>query len=166
MLTMPLEHAYNYVTCWNYYLIGLGNTLTLPTWWETSKTLNTNDANWRWIRTSSELPTQKENGKSWMIYKKPKKPGVEYYQLPTYELTESAKHNNQKQAGWAITKKAGKIAVPKNGDFGIVDTYGGNWLCEGASISYDGKFWIATCTYVWSGDAYGWDKDLYLEEDK
>lgn len=123
MLTMPLEASSDYVTCWNYYLIGLGEGLTVPSWWESSKSVKTDDKNWKWVKTNSEIPTQKEDGKKWKIYKDPKKKGVEYYQLPTYELTESAKHNNQKQAGWSVTKKAGCIAKPKNGDFGIVETW-------------------------------------------
>lgn len=47
--------------------------------------------------------------------------------------------------------------------FGIVKKLGGNWLCEGGSVSYDGKYWIATCTYAHSPD--GWDQDLYTDAD-
>lgn len=46
---------------------------------------------------------------------------------------------------------------------GIVDKLGGDWLCEGGSISYDGKYWIAQCTYAHSPEKTGWDKDLYTE---
>lgn len=143
--------------------MGAGDNLVVPYWWQTSKDLNCPNE-WKWVKSPSELPETNADGKRWKVYKRPTKEGIDYYQVPTYELTESSKHNSQKQAGWATAKKAGKIAVPKNGDFSIVKNYGGNWLCEGASISFDGKFWIANCTYVWSPD--GWDKDLYDYEEK
>lgn len=85
--------------------------------------------------------------------------GVESFDYPIYELTESSKHSSPTQAGWAVTQKSGKIAEPVNGDFGIVSKLGGNWLCEGGTVSYDGKYWIATCTYAHSPE--GWDTDLY-----
>ena len=89
--------------------------------------------------------------------------GIETFDYPIYELSEQSKHTSQKQAGWAVAKKSGRIADPSNGDFGIVKKLGGNWLCEGGSVSYDGKYWIATCTYAHSPD--GWDKDLYTDAD-
>lgn len=85
--------------------------------------------------------------------------GVEGYDYPSYEITESAKHGSEKQAGWAIKNKAGKITKPENGDFDIVKKYGGNWLCQGATIRYDGKYWISVCTYLYSPD--GWNEELY-----
>ena len=45
------------------------------------------------------------------------------------------------------------IKVPKNG------------RCQGGSVTHDGKYWNATCTYTHSGDARGWDRDLYGEDD-
>jgi hypothetical protein len=32
-------------------------------------------------------------------------------------------------------------------------------LCEGGSISFNGKYWLASVTYAHS--PVGWDKDLY-----
>jgi len=89
------------------------------------------------------------------------KPGVSSYDFPIYELTEKSKHINKSKAAWAVTKKAGKIATPDNGDFDIVSKFGGNWLCEGGTVSFDGRYWIATVTYVHSPDSNGWDADLY-----
>lgn len=74
-------------------------------------------------------------------------------------MTESSKHGSEKQAGWVIKQKMGKIVKPENGDFDIVKKYGGNWLVTGADISYDGKYWISKCTYLYSPD--GWDEELY-----
>lgn len=91
-------------------------------------------------------------------------PGVDSYDFPIYELTESSKHGSQKQAGWAIAKKAGKIAKPENGDFDITTKFKGDWLCEGGTISYDGRYWVATVTYTHSPDKDGWNKHLYDED--
>ena len=66
-----------------------------------------------------------------------------------------------KQASWALSNRAGLIATPQNGDFDIVKKYGGNWLCEGGNVSYDGNYWIATCTYTHSPDKDGWESKLY-----
>lgn len=63
-----------------------------------------------------------------------------------------------------MAKRAGRVSSPSQGDFGITANFGGNWLCEGGSVSYDGKYWIATCTYTHSPSKNGWDEDLYKDE--
>ena len=92
------------------------------------------------------------------------KPGVDSFDFPVYEVTESSKHTSQRAAGWAVGRRAGRISSPVNGDFGIVRRFGGNWLCEGGTVSYDGRYWVATCTYTHSPDRKGWDGDLYRDE--
>lgn len=59
----------------------------------------------------------------------------------------------------AVHYKAQRICHPLNGDFGITKKYGGNWLCEGGNVSFDGKHWVASLTYLYSPT--GWDTDLY-----
>lgn len=90
------------------------------------------------------------------------KPGVESFDFPSWEITEVSKHGSDKQAGWTFAKKAGRISEPENGDFGITKKYGGNWLCEGGSVHYDGRYWIATRVFLYSPD--GWDEDIYKHE--
>lgn len=164
MLSLPLENRTNYLTNWNYNLIGLG-TDVVPDWWETASDLvisgETDAATYRWIKEASEIPLEKTDGKSWKMLKEKTMPGVETYDFPIYELTEIGKHSTQNQAGWAVAERSGLIATPQNGDFGITDKLSGDWLCEGGSVSYDGKWWIATCTYAHSPD--GWDTRLYNE---
>lgn len=87
--------------------------------------------------------------------------GVEYYTRPVYTLTERAKHTSKSKAGWVVASAAGTICKPNLGDFDIVKNFGGDWLCEGGSVSYDGHYWVATLQYTHSPDYYGWDKDLY-----
>lgn len=144
----------------------------------------------RWIRDISQLPTEPqkkttetpsetpgedpivtvENYK-WYIMYDMKKPGVEYYQIPTYEITESTKHKSRNNAAWCAAQRSGRLRFPTFGDFGLTKHYHSDqavpnpscyyWLCQGGGISYDGKYWIAQCTYIWSPDPYGWDQQLY-----
>ena len=98
------------------------------------------------------------------------KPGVEYYEVPTYEITEWGQYNSRSECKWALIE-GGKLAYPRLGDFGIQNYYhpeliqgtltAGYWLCEGGNITFDGKYYNATCKYVWSPQPSGWDLDLY-----
>lgn len=165
MLSLPLQKSKNYKVNWNYHLATRGSQ-PLPDWWYTAKTTLLSDAdaqNYKWCKDISELPTQtgSDGKKIWKIFKRKTKEGVESWSYPIYQLTETSKHSSKAQAGWCVSAKSGKIDHPDNGDFGIVQKLGGNWLCEGGSISYDGKHWIASRTYAHSPD--GWDADLYSE---
>lgn len=107
----------------------------------------------KWIKDRDDLP------EGWEILYPPQMPGVEYYFIPYYELTQIGTHGKREQTAWAVSQIAGKIANPTNGDFGIVEQHGGNWLCQGATINYDGKYWVAQCSYTWSPD--GWEPEIY-----
>lgn len=131
MLSLPLEKSAKYRTNWNYILVGY-NTKVIPDWWYTTKSLTIPEGfenKYKWIKENSELltldpPVTKENIENenlitskWKIVKDKTKPGVESYDYPIYELTESSKHSSKTSAGWAVAKKAGKIESPSNGDF-------------------------------------------------
>ena len=117
-----------------------------------------------WGATINDLPVLPKKC-TWKKIANMTKPGVENYSYPVYTLTERSKHGSKKQAGWALAKKAGEIAVPTAGDFDIVKKFGGDWLCEGGTVSYDGRYWVATCVYTHSPDIGGWDKDLYMTDE-
>lgn len=82
-----------------------------------------------------------------------------------YELTETSKAVSKNKTAWNVSSKLGKIAEPSEGDFGVNEKLGGDWLCESASTRFDGKYWLTTFTFLHSGDRQGWDKDLYEEEE-
>lgn len=161
-IQMPLEAHENYLTNWNYYLIGLQGS-SVPAWWATAKdTLITNDDDlkkYKWVKSISEIPTQKDqqSGKKWKILKKPKKLGYQYYDLACFVVTETSKHKSANFAANAIEKNINQITKPNN-DFGIS---GGNWKLDQCSISYTGGYWLATKTYTRSGDEKGWDTQIY-----
>lgn len=113
-----------------------------------------------WGKSLGDLPSLPSN-QYWFLIADMTKPGVESWEKPVYELTESSKHASKNDAAWAISSKSGRIAYPSSGDFGINDRIGGNWLCEGGSVREEGKYWVARCTYLHSGGRKGWDQDLY-----
>lgn len=115
-----------------------------------------------WGKSLSELPDGiKEYDMEWYQILPMQKPGVDYYEAPVYELTETSKAVNKNKTAWNISKKLGKISMPSEGDFGVQEKLGGDWLCEGASTRFDGKYWLTTFTFLHSPDENGWDKDLY-----
>lgn len=175
MISMPLESKKEYRRKWNYHLYATKKGADTPDFWNSAtydndgiqgtkyeydgrQDMSGAPTFYSWGQSYSDCPTLPQ-GSIWYRIKKMRKPGVESFDYPSYELTERAKHTTQKQAGWAISKKAGKIANPENGDFGIAKKFGGDWLCEGGSIAWNGKYWESQVTYLFSPD--GWDKDLY-----
>lgn len=134
MLSLPIEKAKGYDVGWNYNLFGTENA-SLPIPWVVTSSLVVPDEykqNYQWSKNSTLSD-------GWTMLCEMYKPGVETYDYPIYELTENSRHNGKTSAGNAVVKKAGKIATPEYGDFGIVNKLGGNWLCEGGSISFNRK---------------------------
>ena len=132
------------------------------------KAANSSTTFFCWGKSPSDCPTIDHELNSafegdWILLKWMAKPGVDHFSYPTYTLTERSRHYTRNNAGWVMTKKAGKISMPTYGDFGITKSISGNWLCEGGDISYDGKYWIATRNFTHSPDVLlsGWDPDLY-----
>ena len=142
--------------------------------------VNNSDGGVKWIEDASQLPTDvqmKEDTTttpptpvkvSWQIACMQTKAGVEYYQIPTYEVTEYSKHTSRNDAAWSIAQKSGKPRFPSYGDFGLQkkfypgDAASGvfHWLCLGGNINFDGKYWVAQCTFQWC-DGSGWDTEIY-----
>ena len=158
MLSMPLETHKNYRAKWNYYLAAAPNVQTLPSWWESAKDTVLSHADsqkYAWIKTIGELPVGKDG--RWHILKDPVKPGYETYDVATYSVTETARFRSANAAGKMVANNLNGIGAPEN-TFGIKS---GNWKCDDASVSYNGKDWLATLTWTLSGNEEGWDKELY-----
>lgn len=141
--------------------------------------IDANGVSWvKWIQSDSQLPSQpvqsvdgdQEYLYPWRTIYYMTKPGVSTYDFPTYEIEQNARHKSRDQATWSLLAKNGKLKFPQYGDFGIESyffgsTATGHWLCEGAGIHYDGKYYIANCTYLFSPDPDGWDQDFYQVAD-
>lgn len=160
-LQLPLETLENYLTNWNHYLIGLGaknQPIPIPSWWQTATDVIIDidqREKYAWIKSLGQLPLEKdENGKYWQVLKTPQKAGIEYYERSIFVVTISAKYRSPTAAGNSIGKNINTITSPPE-DFGL----GGQWKYDQATVSYDGKSWIATSTYSRAVDY--WDQDLY-----
>ena len=158
MLSMPLETHPDYRTNWNYFLAAAPGTSAVPSWWETAKDTTLSDADaqkYRWVKSASECPLDKKG--LWRTIKKPEMPGVDSYDVATYSITESARFGSARSAGAFVANQLNKVKAPSE-TFGIS---GGNWKCDDASVSWSGKYWLATLTWTRSGDNGGWNKKLY-----
>ena len=86
------------------------------------------------------------------------------YDWTVYTITETGKHSSKNQAGWVASEAINSIVTkPSLGDFGLTAKLGGNWKVDNVEVYYDGKHWVASRTYTKSGDAQGWDQELYGE---
>lgn len=154
-LQLPLEHHPDYRACWNHYLY-VQQGYSLPDWWSTAINIEDEEDGYQWSKYP-DLPKIDSEGIRWKLLKEPIKKGTEVYDWACYVVTESAKYRSAESAGSAIQKKVNTIVAPEN-DFGIT---GGNWKLDEVSVSYTGKYWVATSVYTRSGDENGWDADLY-----
>lgn len=157
-IQMPLESHKNYLTTWNHYLISTQGYA--PAWASTAKDVLIPAADrgkFQWIKSLGEVPSQPNSqGKFWEVVVKIEKPGVEYYDLSIYVVTESAAFRSASAAGNFISKKMNRIDSPSE-DFNL----GGEWKLDDCSVQRDGSNgkWIASNTYSRAVDE--WDKDLY-----
>ena len=162
MLSLPIEGLAKYRKKWNYYLMAAPGVTAVPSWWDTATAQTTeltgNDAQkYAWVKSLSEAPVDK-NGR-WHALKNPTKLGQESYELPTYSITETAKFRSARSAGRMVAGKLNQIGKPDE-DFGMTPS-GYNWKCDNATVSWNGKYWLATLTWTRSGNNKGWDRDLY-----
>ena len=160
MLSMPLENHKDYRTCWNHYLAAAPGITSVPSWWGSAKKAELGDSdaqNYRWVKSPGECPGDKKG--MWRTIKAPTLPGVESYDMATYSITESARFRTARAAGKMVAGKLNQIGKPEE-DFGLTPS-GYNWKCDDASVSWNGKHWLATMTWTRSGDDQGWNTKLY-----
>jgi hypothetical protein len=178
-ITIPLEKVKGYRKYWNYDLyVDKDYLSTNPNfdvndpngwWWEAtykhpfSNLASSQQKYFRWENDKGKnFKAIDDEGNSQLFIRKAMrtKPSVEFKEVPTYTITEKGRHSKKQAACWAASAKVGRIAQPEF-DFGIKEALGGNFLCRGGSIEFDGKYWISTMQYTWCGDNKGWDEDLY-----
>lgn len=177
MRSLALQTKANYEYIWNHTLIYLDtdnfNYATIVGdihQWNSSNYLtliNNSSGHLKWIKDDSQRPTDPVNvdqipaGGSepvstphyWKIAYTMTKPGVEYYEFPTYEITQASR--STQQPDWWKNNLPGKVVAPSN----TMGIEGGEWLCHGGQLRYDGKAYDASCTYQWTPDQ--WSRDLY-----
>lgn len=168
MMSTPMEQHSSYLLCWNHWLAARfktgQSTPSTPAWWATAGATYVPSASdqqtYRVLNSAGELPTGIDaEGYSWVIIENPTMPGVTSYDVACYTQTEKARYRNYAAACAAIAARANKIFTSNQ----IVNNgfTGGNWKCDGASIAWDGEYWIATLTYTFSANVSGWNTTLY-----
>lgn len=180
MLELSIKTHPNYTLIWDNYFAVREDATSIPSqdtvkgWTKAqAEQYVKNNPKCMWLEDKADLPQEEYDQATSAYYKwdveyYPIKQGIDYYKVPTYEITETAKHSNRNNAAWSLSIKSGKLKFPQNGDFGLEATYpatdgGRRWLCLGGDLNFDGKYWIAKCTYQWSNEDTGWDKDMYFE---
>ena len=85
--------------------------------------------------------------------------GCHLYSFDTavYTVTETARFRTASAAGAMVAQKLNRIGTPSQ-TFGNSN---GNWKCEDAEVSWNGKYWLAKLAWTRSGSDDGWDEDLY-----
>lgn len=158
MLSMPLKKHPNYLTCWDHYLFAAPGTSGLPSWWDTATDVMMSAADskkYSWGRYLGDQPVDSKG--RWEVLAEPTKPGVETYDYATYTIQETAKFKSARSAGNMVANLLNHIGTP-------IETFNiqpGNWKCDDANIYYDGRHWYANLSWTLSGDADGWDPDIY-----
>ena len=162
VLSRPLECHPDYLAKWNHYLFAApGVTPDSGDWlWHDTATDALIDAEdvrkFAWGKSLSDCPTNPD-GTRWTAVAEPTKKGIDSYDIATYTITETIRCASRSTAGSQIAGKLNKIGSPGT-TLGIT---GGNWKCDDAEVSWNGRCWIARLTWTRSGDDDGWDTDLY-----
>ncbi len=158
MRSMPLESHPNYRANWNHYLAAAPGISVVPQWWnsatDTLLDIETQKS-YCWCRSYSERPGTPEG--LWNILRRPRKPGVSSYDVASYSITETARFRSHTTAGKMAANALNRIGTPCT-VFGIS---GGNWKCDDAEVSWNGRFWLARLNWSHSCSESGWDSDLY-----
>lgn len=184
MMQRSVQELPKYAYIWTKYLAKRSDNSSLPSLdsllaltgaaMETNDPTNT-DATLKWINDKTDLPEDEVddqgNKLTWTVAYKPTKLGRDYYVYPVYQITEYARHSTSANAAWSMTTRSGRLKFPINGDFGLENKFFPNdtssqppkyhWLCLGGDVNFDGKYWVARCTYRWSPDPNGWQLDMY-----
>ena len=154
MLSRPLEACSGYRTKWNHYLFASGGITTVPTWYATATDDIISGADlkkYAWGKGAADCPA------GFVKLAAPTKPGEESFDTAVYTVTETASFRTAAEAGAMVAAKLNRIGAP-------TETFGnsnGNWKCDDAEVSWNGKYWLAKLSWTRSGDDDGWDGDLY-----
>ena len=167
MMSTPLEQHPNYKLNWNHWLAArykTGSAPSAPSWWTNQGASyvipSADQKTFKVLNSNTELPQSPDlEGYTWEIIDTPAMPGVTSYDVACYTQQEKARYRNFADACAAVKNRANKTFTSAQ----IVNNgfTGGNWKGDGASIAWDGEYWIATFTYTFSANASGWNSTLY-----
>lgn len=154
MLSRPLEAHPAYRAKWNHSLFAKSGISALPLWYAdaTDTTIPAADRdNYYWAKFT-ESP-----GDGFVLLAGPTKSGIDSFDNAVYTVTETARFRSASAAGAMVARKLNKIGTPSQ-TFGNSN---GNWKCDDAEVSWNGKYWLAKLSWTRSDNDDGWDSELY-----
>lgn len=151
-LSLPIERHPKFRMKWKYYVFSKDGSL--PSGWAsaTADYRINDDEKYRISERLGDKP------KNWKCVSNPTKPGVNTYDVSVYTVTDSIKCGSMQTAAQYVQSKLNEICNPSKA-FG--KTGNRMWKCDDATVTYNGKHFVATLTYTSAGDAKGWDEDIY-----
>lgn len=158
-LRNPLPLHPDYVWCWDHHATSRADAAPWvdPCSYGSDIVENADSAaKYRWIKTLSELPTE-PNGQRWFLVLERQKPFDEY--LTSSPIVAMRKYYKTKSTAIAnaTIQEVGVLKVPGE-RFGIGDGTDAQWLIIAKGLLFDGKYWVLTVRYQW---AIAWDTDIY-----
>ena len=157
-LSMPIECCETYLPNWNRFLLASESGGSIPAWWESATDTiipyAADQLKYKWSK-GGEPP------RGWFVLKAPQKPGVQTFDVATYQITETLRAASLADGYAQVANKLNKIGAPTYAG-GIS---GGNWKCDSASVAWSGTAWLVRLTWTRSGDENGWDEDIYDSAD-
>ncbi len=146
----PIATHPNYRTYWNYCLARkIGCSDAFDNYQDATGVLVADAENFKWISAPNSLP------ENWKIVTERGKPGVEAYLYPSSVIQEKRYFSSSSSADNALADVA-TLNVPAK-RFGLSNG-SEHWMCMGASVQKEGKYWTATKTYQFMDK---WDEELY-----
>jgi len=155
---VPLEYSSNYLTKWNYNLLGKRDGIARTTAnfpggvgaYNAADDLSdlAGQTELKWDKAGADI--------NWVMIAPKTKPGTEFWLRPTRVVFQRDYYRQQADAE-AVLQTVGTRILPAE-TFGLGGT-SANWLCTDSNTQYDGKYWVTETSYLHSAD--GWDTDLY-----
>ena len=154
MLSRPLETHPEYRAKWNHFLFARSGITAIPAWYEEAADTLIPAADrdkYFWFRDPGAADD------TLVLLAEPTKPGIESFDIAVYTVTETARFRTASAAGAMVASKLNRLGTPSE-TFG---NSGGNWKCDDAEVSWNGKYWLARLSWTSSANSDGWDEDLY-----
>jgi len=148
---IAIERHKDYLTKWNYCLARCydADDPTIPSWWDDATDQADSNADYKWIKDSTNLTD------NWKIEKSALKPGIEAFPFPNTTVTEKRWYSSSGSADNACADVGKKQKPGKT--FGLANN-DDNWLNMGASVSQEGSLWVTTVNYQYFETI---DEDIY-----
>jgi hypothetical protein len=164
VIEAPLSTRADYLLQWDHNLYTSNDTPILPSWWDSTKSLEEFTANN--VDNIYSVKTNVNAGVGILAMGRTKAKNT--YKKPSTVVLESIWWDDEQFAN-SYSLAIGLLAEPLN-TYDRPSGDGNRWLVTSAPISRDGGYWVVRTTYEYNDDVVtdglgvqkiGWDVDLY-----